>query len=479
MSNDQVSVQAVVQVAGDNGQGQVEEEFEIEGLEEELVEGLYFLEPPLLLVDTDHERAIARQKEMMEFRFGGIGEENKEEKRMGLAMQQLDIEQRHALRLLLLYHDPVELAAHLSKCLADPEYGYGERADKGRTIAQTMSIFADANLEEIASMWMEAHRKFQQNVLNGVPVSFRSLFDFADLDSFEPILQRVGDDTWRLGVEGQGKHRDFKGTIDKVWTPICDTYVEWCDEDNATWLNNLKKRAAKHLDNVQRAAQADRLRKEKDRIEVNGTKIILVTERDLQDWPRSVTLGDQIGLSRLSGHSFYELAWGGASHVRRFEISGTTRNKVPFEHIDLALTLAEVLGQEVGVSSDPATPEEVEATYLRRMKASVAEVGPAKLAEVPKGIQGTPIGAYTVQDVGVTILHGETDFAYITKKDGDQALVLRRDPKKSVLVALPVVRGRVQRNMTLMTTPLAAIDFNKPAWIRALCAWGAWLTVAL
>lgn len=54
-------------------------------------------------------------------------------------MQQLDIEQRHALRLLLIYQDPTHLAAHLQRCLDDPVYGYGERGDQGRTIAQAMA----------------------------------------------------------------------------------------------------------------------------------------------------------------------------------------------------------------------------------------------------------------------------------------------------------------------------------------------------
>ncbi|MBE7556711.1 MAG: hypothetical protein HS126_37145 [Anaerolineales bacterium] len=122
-------------------------------------------------------------------------------------MQQLDVEQRHALRLLLIYQDPVELAAHLERCLADPAYGYGERGDNGRTIALAMASLlaedpAGGNLAELAAAWLAMHREFQQRVLSGVPLSFRSLFDYADLDSFVPLLQRVGDTTWRLGVEG-------------------------------------------------------------------------------------------------------------------------------------------------------------------------------------------------------------------------------------------------------------------------------------
>ena len=52
----------------------------------DLTAWLGYEEPPILLVDTDPERAVARQKEMMDYCFGGIGEERKPEKRMGLAM---------------------------------------------------------------------------------------------------------------------------------------------------------------------------------------------------------------------------------------------------------------------------------------------------------------------------------------------------------------------------------------------------------
>ena len=62
---------------------------------------LDFAEPPILIIDTDPERVLARLQEMMAYAFEGIGEEKKEEKRLGLALQHLDIEQRHALRLLL------------------------------------------------------------------------------------------------------------------------------------------------------------------------------------------------------------------------------------------------------------------------------------------------------------------------------------------------------------------------------------------
>ncbi|GIK38121.1 MAG: hypothetical protein BroJett011_19540 [Chloroflexota bacterium] len=447
---------------------------------------LDYEEVPILLVDTDGDRALMRQKEMMEVCFGGIGEESKEEKRMGLAMQQLDIEQRHALRLLLIYQDPVELATHLKRCLEDPVYGYGERGDNGRTIAQAMAAIAEEGaLAPVAATWLEMNRDFQQRVLASAPLSFRSLFDYADLTTFVPLLQRVGDMTWRLGIEGEGKHRDFGGSIAEVWSQICDTYVQWSDEDNEAWLSEFKRKAAKLPDSILRTARADRLRKEQDRVQVQGAKVTLTTERNGVDWPRMIVMKDEqgnnmLGLSRLSGHSFYELAWNGALNVRRFEISGTTRNKIPFEHVELATMIAEALGTETGLTPDPVEAGEVEAAYLRRMKATGAEIGPAQFKEVPQAVQGKPAASYKVCDIIVTMLRGGEDFAYITVGGSQSAFLMRRDDKKGVMAVWPVVRNRPRvGGAPLMSTPLAELDLTARSWNRALCAWGAWLAWVL
>lgn len=247
-------------------------------------------ETPLLLVDTDPERAVARQKELMDAVFGGIGEESKAEKRMGLAMQQLDVENRHALRLLLMFQEANHLTAYLQRCLADPQYGYGERGDQGRTIAQAMAAVGGDNLPEVAANWLAAHHDLQQRLLSGVPFSFRSLFDYADLDTFVPLVQRSGDEDWRLGVEGQGKHRDFHGPVEHVWPVLCDTYVEWTESDNDKWLEVVKRRAARLPDSIFRAARADQLRKEVDRVQVKGTRIQLISEAKATDWPQLLVL---------------------------------------------------------------------------------------------------------------------------------------------------------------------------------------------
>ncbi len=484
------------------------------GSDGEANDWLDFVEPPILIVDTDPERVLARLQEMMAYAFEGIGEEKKEEKRLGLALQHLDIEQRHALRLLLLYEEPAELTAHLERCLADPAYGYGERGDNGRTIAQAMAAISGGDpsgsnpsgrsLAGVVAEWLAAHREFQQAVLAGVPFNFLSLYHYADVDNFIPLLQRVGaasladgrgaasraesrgDETWRLGVEGQGKFRDFSGPLVQSWPQICDTHVAWLDEDNEAWLNELKRKATRLPDSILRAARADRLRKETDRVEVNGNKIVLITERGEEAWPQTVVFTNaegvgQLALSRLSGHNFYEASWEGGLHTRYFELSSTTRQKIPFEHIELAVMLAETLAGEAGLHTEPVTDSQVEAAYLRRMKAAAATIGPPPAVALSLAIDGQPAAVYQVGQVVVTVLHGGNDLAYITIAGNpkDEAVLLQRNEPRGQIVAVPVARGRPRRGSALMTIPLAELELQDPGWRRALYAWGAWLAWVL
>ncbi len=271
-----------------------------------------FEEPPLLLVDADPERALARQKELMDTVFGGIGEEKKPEKRMGLAMQQFDIEIRHALRLLLIYQDAQSLTDHLQRCLDDPAYGYGERGDQGRTIAQAMVALTDeeTTLGDIVEAWLEVHQEFQQSVLSGMPMDFSGMFEYTDVDTFAPLLQRIGDTTWRLGLEGEGQHQDFQGELAQIWGSIADTYVSWLEQDNDIWLADLKKKATRLPDHIARAAFADRaLRKYNDEISLKGATVTLTSTPDGGDWPRTLVMYNQegepqLGLSRLSDMPF-------------------------------------------------------------------------------------------------------------------------------------------------------------------------------
>ena len=124
----------------------------------------------------------------------------------------------------------------------------------------------------------------------------------------------------------------------------------------------------------------------------------------------------------------------------------------------------------------PVTPLEVEAAYLRRLKAAGAEVGPPPDTELPQTLEGQPIAVYRVDQIQVTVLYGGQDFAYATAGEPDTGVLLRRDDQRAVIAAVPVRRDRPQRGATLMTTPLAELDLKDAAWNRALCAWAAWLT---
>ncbi len=400
-----------------------------------------------------------------------------------------DIEIRHALRLLLIYQDAHSLTDHLQRCLDDPAYGYGERGDQGRTIAQAMAALTDeeTSLGDIVEAWLEVHREFQQSVLSGMPMDFSGMFEYTDVDAFAPLLQRIGDTTWRLGLEGEGQHQDFQGDLAQVWPAIADTYVSWLEQDNDTWLADIKKKATRLPDHIARAALADRaLRKYDDLISLKGNTVTLTSTPDGGDWPRTLVMYNQagqpqLGLSRLSGHAFYEVSWDGGLHIRRFEVSSTSRNRIPFEHIELATRFAEALGAEFDLRFAPISAEEIEAAYLRRMKADTAVLQKA-IDELPPAIKGIPAAMYVVNGIIATILTGGDDLVYAVpdyEGKGSTAVLLTRNDKRGVIMAVPVQRGRPRRGSVLMTTPLDGTSLSDPAVNRSLCAWAAWLAWSL
>ena len=63
-----------------------------------------------------------------------------------------------------------------------------------------------------------------------------------------------------------------------------------------------------------------------------------------------------LALSRLSGHNFYQLSWNGGLNVRLFEMSSTSRNKVPVEPLDAGNPLP----RDVPLSQLRKLPAEVE-----------------------------------------------------------------------------------------------------------------------
>ncbi len=185
-----------------------------------------------------------------------------------------------------------------------------------------------------------------------------------------------------------------------------------------------------------------------------------------------------LGLSRLSGHAFYELSFEGGLRSRRFEISGTTRSGLKFEHIELAMRLAEALGAAYGLRPEPVTPQQVEAAYLRRLKVDEVQLGPPpKETWLPQGADGQPMASYRVDEaLQVTMLYGGQDFAYAAAADPESGVLLRRNEARGVMAAMMIKRGRLQRGTPLMTTPLDELALKKDAaWNRALCAWAAWL----
>jgi hypothetical protein len=496
---DQQSVGSVPVEAREMGEADIQVQLALAELylPEEADLYLPFDMPATLVPDLDEDRLLVRQREMMAYLGDPIGEESKPEKRAGLAAQQLDIEVRHGMRLLLGYgDDPDRLLTHLARCLEDADYGYGPNADNGRTIAlgfqaiageapsagsgQALSATKGQAVAGMVADWLEMHAGLRQLLMAGNPLSMMGMHDVSDLDSFVPVLYRIGDGVWRLGVEGQGKVRDFEGEIWDVWGAISETMVAWYDEDNDRWLADLKRQAARLPDTIRRAAWGDRLRKDGQIARLEGSQVVLEPapeENQGVTWPRFITLADRVGLTRLSGHVSYELSWDGGLRSRHLELSNTTRNGVPFEHTELAVRLAEVLA--AGGLPDPAPPEEIEAAYLRRVfnprkgGEYIVEMGPPSEEALPDGVEGSSLASYRAGAVTVTLLHGSEHLAYAAV--GETVVVLRRDGRHGVVAAAEVVRGRVARQ-PLMTTPLDELSAPPtPAERRALAAWAAWL----
>lgn len=435
-----------------------------------------YLEPDFLAPDGDTERLLARQKELMDTCFGGVGEETIPRKREGLAMQQLQLEQMHALRLTLCYLDETILLKHLSRCLDDPAYGYGPTGDHGRTIAQALQAQAEENNQPFAATvhrWFMLGDALRQQFHTGIPVSLRPLFDETTIDTFVPVLQKTGNQSWRLGSATTGKQRTFSGDLRDSWTDIVQTLAQWTAADNETWLTGLKQKAARLPYSLSRIAWADRLLKETVTVQRDGNMLTVHIDRLPADiaWPQFINFGTAVGVTRLSGHGFYELGWADGS--RTFELHNTRRNKLPVEHTELAMALAEILAGDA--RPDSATPQEIEAAFLRRMKAKQAELLPAPESVPLIGADAVPVGAYRVGDITAVILKHKELAIYAAK--GDTAVVLQRHMSRGELVAKPVVRGRA-RGTALVSTPLADIG-RSAEWTRALCAWACWLVWAM
>ena len=451
-----------------------------------------YLQPPSLAPDENIERLLVRQKELMETVYDGIGEEKKQAKRQGLALQQLQIEQQMALRLALGFSDAPSLNAHLQRCLDDPEFGYGERGENGRVIAQGLQAVADeegVSLETVVTAWWEVSEHFRQQVMAGIPFTLRAVFDETLIDSFVPTLQYRGGAVWRLGVEGEGKFQDFEGNLPDVWNRIGDAMVEWTEGENEDWLKTLKQKALRLPFRIQRLAQADRLNKETWTVVQNGADLTMDVSRTPQDdaWPRFLTLGDQVGITRLNGHGFYELVWGGGAYNRRFDLNGTTQNRITIEHTELILRMGEVLAG-AGILAEPANPEDVEAACLRRLKTISVRLGPPP-RELPfdrgkrdKG-DDRAVAFYKVtfrgkkkgepQRVDVTWLTGG-DLVACAASEGN-AVVFRKDERRNELTAHPVKDRRIRLPRKLLSVPLEGSELNSPAWIRAVSAWAAWV----
>jgi hypothetical protein len=196
-------------------------------------------------------------------------------------------------------------------------------------------------------------------------------------------------------------------------------------------------------------------------------------------WPRSVVFGEAMAISRLTGHGFYELIWAGGQSIRRFELSSTSQNKLPVEHTELAIALAEVVAGDGGPRPIPADPEEIEAAFIYKMKLEQVTMGRPTMQALPPGrLEGRPVAEYKAGDVSVHWIVGGNIIAYAIRGDNtDQAYVLEKSDKTGLLSIKAVQHGRV-RPQPIAVVTAADIGEGK-SWNRAVASWLAWATMSL
>ena len=446
---------------------------------------------PPLTPDEDIQRLLARQREMMAHCFEAIGEERKAVKQAGLAFQQIQLEQQHALRLLLSYPpNSAALVDHLKRCLAEADYGYGPRGNNGRTIAQALLAVSEElglSFEETSAAWAEEFQPFRHQVLSGIPFCITPRFDETTLDTFEPVLCRLEGNRWRLGVEGAGRFQDFQvpdnhtgaGLTGSIWDEIGDTYVTWADADNDAWLAEVKRQAGRLPDSLHRYAWGEGLRRETCTVALEEGVVTLNLDRGSNDtaWPRGLVLGDSLGITRLSGHAFYELTWvdeaAGTYRSRRFDLNNSSRRKIPVEHVELAVAIAQVAGK-LAITPEPAEPDEIEAAFLRRMKVEKAVLGPPDIEFPVTGVKGQGLVSYQVGNIKATWLQGDAVLAVAWH--GEQAMALKQNEQTERLEVIPVVRNRM-RGRALMRVLVEEVG-EGGAWMRAMLSWLCWLVWA-
>jgi hypothetical protein len=88
----------------------------------------------------------------------------------------------------------------------------------------------------------DARDLYQAVVLEGEPMSLRPLgMEGLVFSTFAPVLQRVGEDRWRVGVEGQGKTTVFDAPLDQVIAKAQAAYVKLSDADDEDWDEKVGK----------------------------------------------------------------------------------------------------------------------------------------------------------------------------------------------------------------------------------------------
>ncbi len=293
----------------------------------------------------------------------------------------------------------------------------------------------------------------RQVVVEGIPMSMVPVVggeSQGDTPSFTPALQRIDDDTWRLGQPGDTAPvapKEFKGDIVEVLPKAATIYSDWYQREQAWLQKNLNEQAQKIPDHLYIPAWAQQLQQE-----------------------HTLYFGEEVSLTNVSHGRLYRLYRNDTSQLFR-----TTA----IQAIKLGLVAA--AGQTPTAPSPTAIEEACLNMITRRGETVSLEIVPAEKGDT------APLGESTVSEVLAVRINGQTKIRIAWLKDHPKALGVvsgAEYPARAVLLlrdgrlgAAPFSFKTRQPDLKDIwnSSPIFGIDIAEPSSRRAVSTWAAWI----
>lgn len=270
-----------------------------------------------------------------------------------------------------------------------------------------------------------------------------------DTPSFTPVLQRVGDELWQLGLEGDAapvSPRRFEGDIGTVLPDIYAAYGQWYKRDQEWLERQLEEEAGQIPDHL----------------------FIPVLARRLQTG--ELWFGERVKLVNLS-------------HNRLFRLSVPEYSQLFHTAADKAVRRA--LAAAGNQYPTPPDPVEVETAYLsllarRGEEAILRRVEPEKRMTMPVSANaGEAWRVYVNQEARVTVawLAGSKARAVVSGAQYPARAVLLNGQNPARLGLAPFSYRTKKPDLADIWSGslLSGFSLDDEAWRRAISAWAAWV----